>query len=150
LHLLAKQNGPESVALIIAGDKLFLRVCAVKVDTSRQHTEIADKIRPQIEQTILQSIEANLGVALLPEQVKKLPLPPDVMFRPLIPTITTESCIAWKAENPSAALKAYTRIVSDHCTAPSKRDPGLDRGSTLTRRCIDPAGNLPESLICAR
>lgn len=69
----------------------------------------------RIEQTILQSIEANLGVALLPEQVKKLPLPPDVVFRPLKPAVMTESCIAWNAENPSAALKAYMQIVSDYC-----------------------------------
>src|SRR5439155_14247134 len=46
LRLLAKQNGPESVALIIAGGKPFLRVGAVKVDTSRQHTEIPDEIHP--------------------------------------------------------------------------------------------------------
>jgi hypothetical protein len=25
----------------------------------------------------------------------------------------TESCIAWKAENPSAALKAYVQIVKE-------------------------------------
>jgi hypothetical protein len=25
----------------------------------------------------------------------------------------TESCIAWKADNPSSALKAYINIVSD-------------------------------------
>ncbi len=57
----------------------------------------------EIEQAMLQSIEANLGVALLPEQVKKLPLPPDVVFRPLTPTVMTESCVAWKADNPSVA-----------------------------------------------
>jgi len=68
----------------------------------------------EIEQTILQSVEANLGVALLPQQVKKLPLPPDVVFRPLAPTVMTESCIAWKAENPSPALKAFVQIVRDY------------------------------------
>lgn len=68
----------------------------------------------KIEQTILQSVEANLGVALLPEQVKKLPLPPDVVFRPLTPTVTTESCIAWKADNPSTALKAYLQVADDY------------------------------------
>src|SRR5437879_848730 len=54
----------------------------------------------EIEQAMLQSIEANLGVALLPEQVKKLPLPPDVVFRPLTPAVMTESCVTWKADNP--------------------------------------------------
>jgi DNA-binding transcriptional LysR family regulator len=75
----------------------------------------------QIEQTILQSIEANLGVALLPEQVKRLPLPPDVVFRPLTPTVTTESCIAWKAENSSSALKDYLQIVRDYCASKLSR-----------------------------
>src|SRR5947207_8546223 len=49
LRLLAKQNRPELVALIIAGDKFLLRVGALKLDASRQHTEVAYKIDPQIE-----------------------------------------------------------------------------------------------------
>jgi hypothetical protein len=36
----------------------------------------------------------------------------NVVFRPLVPTVKTESCIAWKADNPSAALKAYVNIVT--------------------------------------
>ena len=71
----------------------------------------------KVEQTILQSIEANLGVALLPEQVKKLAVPPDVVFRPLTPTVTTESSIAWKAENSSPALKDYVHLVRDYCAS---------------------------------
>jgi DNA-binding transcriptional LysR family regulator len=70
-----------------------------------------------IEQTILQSIEDNLGVALLPEQVRKLPVPPDVVFRPIKPTVTTESSLAWKAENSSAALKDYVHLVRDYCAS---------------------------------
>jgi DNA-binding transcriptional LysR family regulator len=71
----------------------------------------------QIEQTILQSVEANLGVALLPEQVKRLPLPPDVVFRPLMPKVLTESCIVWKPENSSPALKQYVQIVRNYCAS---------------------------------
>ena len=55
---------------------------------------------------------AGLGVALLPEQVRKLPHA-DVVFRELNPKVTTESCIAWKADNTSTALKAYINIISD-------------------------------------
>jgi hypothetical protein len=46
----------------------------------------------------------------VPEQVKRLEHE-NVVFRPLNPTVRTEGCIAWKGDNPSAALKAYVRIV---------------------------------------
>jgi DNA-binding transcriptional LysR family regulator len=65
-----------------------------------------------IERTVIQSVAAGLGVALLPEQVEKLPHK-SVVFRPLKPAVTTESCIAWKPDNPSTALKAYVEIVSE-------------------------------------
>ncbi|MEO7167031.1 MAG: hypothetical protein ABI016_08330 [Chthoniobacterales bacterium] len=50
--------------------------------------------------------------ALLPEQAKKLPHE-NVVFRELRPGVETESCIARKADNPSAALRAYIKIVGD-------------------------------------
>jgi DNA-binding transcriptional LysR family regulator len=65
-----------------------------------------------IERTVIQSVAAGLGVALLPEQVKKLPHE-RVVFRPLKPAVATESCIAWKPDNRSSALKAYVDIVSE-------------------------------------
>lgn len=65
-----------------------------------------------IERTVIHSVAAGLGVALLPEQVKKLPHE-RVVFRPLKPAVETESCIAWKRGNPSAALKAYVEIVCE-------------------------------------
>jgi hypothetical protein len=36
-----------------------------------------------------------------------------VVFRELSPAVKTESCITWKTDNPSVALKAYVNIVSD-------------------------------------
>jgi DNA-binding transcriptional LysR family regulator len=63
-----------------------------------------------IERTVLQSVAAGLGVALLPDQVKNLPHQ-DVVFRPISPTVPIESCLAWKAENPSPAMKTYLEIV---------------------------------------
>src|SRR5947208_13912253 len=65
-----------------------------------------------IERTLIQSEAAGLGVALLPDQVKKLPHD-SVVFRELTPSVKTESCIAWKTDNRSVALKAYVNIVSD-------------------------------------
>ena len=58
----------------------------------------------------LQAISAGLGVALVPEQLKKLPHK-NVAFRPITPAVATEACVAWKGENPSAPLKAYVEIV---------------------------------------
>jgi hypothetical protein len=65
-----------------------------------------------IERTLIKSVAAGLGVALLPDQVKKLPRD-SVVFRQLSPAVKTESCIAWKTDNPSVALKAYVTIVGD-------------------------------------
>ena len=69
-----------------------------------------------IERTVIQAVEAGLGVALLPEQVEKLPHE-NVVFRPLIPTVLTESCIAWKTANTSTALKAYVEIAKERSTS---------------------------------
>lgn len=66
----------------------------------------------EIERSLIQCVTAGLGVALLPDPAKILPHA-DVVFRKLSPQVLTESCIAWKPNNPSRALKAYVEIVSD-------------------------------------
>ena len=63
-----------------------------------------------LERTMIHAISAGLGVALVPEQLKKLPHK-NVVFRPVTPAVATEACVAWKGENPSAPLKAYVEIV---------------------------------------
>src|SRR5260370_9251969 len=63
-----------------------------------------------LERAMIHSISAGLGVALVPEQLKKLPHK-NVVFRPITPAVATEACVAWKGENPSAPLKAYVEIV---------------------------------------
>jgi DNA-binding transcriptional LysR family regulator len=63
-----------------------------------------------LERTMIHAVAAGLGVALVPEQVKKFEHE-NVVFRPLNPTVRTEGCVAWKDNNPSAALKAYVQIV---------------------------------------
>jgi DNA-binding transcriptional LysR family regulator len=63
-----------------------------------------------LERTMIHAVAAGLGVALVPEQVKKLEHE-KVVFRPINPTVGTEGCVAWKSENPSAALQAYVQIV---------------------------------------
>jgi DNA-binding transcriptional LysR family regulator len=71
-----------------------------------------------LERTMIHAISAGLGVALVPEQLKKLPHK-NVVFRPVTPAVVTEACVAWKGENPSAPLKAYVEIV-EHV---DRRDP---------------------------
>lgn len=69
----------------------------------------------EIERTLLQSVAAGLGVALLPDQIRKLPHE-NVVFRKLSPKVTTESCIAWRGDNPSPTLKAYIDIMGHRGT----------------------------------
>jgi len=69
-----------------------------------------------IERTVIRAVAAGLGVALLPEHVKKLSHE-DVVFRPLAPTVMTESCVAWNGENTSIALRAYLKIVKEQSTS---------------------------------
>jgi len=89
------------------GYRGWLRETCQKVGFSPRVLQDAD-----IERTVIHSVAAGLGVALLPEQVKKLPHE-KVVFRPLKPAVATESCIAWKRGNPSAPLKAYIQIVCE-------------------------------------
>ena len=63
-----------------------------------------------LERTMIHAISSGLGVALVPEQLKKLPHE-NVVFRPVKPAVMTEACVAWKRENPSAPLRAYVEIV---------------------------------------
>lgn len=63
-----------------------------------------------LERTMIQTVGAGLGVALVPEQLKKLPHG-NVVFRPITTPVTTEGCVAWKGDDPPAPLKAYLRIV---------------------------------------
>ena len=63
-----------------------------------------------LERAMIHAVAAGLGVSLVPEQLKKLEHE-NVVFRPLLPTVAMEGCVAWRNENPSAALQAYVEIV---------------------------------------
>lgn len=64
----------------------------------------------ELERTMIHAVSAGLGVALVPEQLKKLPHE-NVIFRPVVPPVATEACVAWKGDNPSAPLLGYVDIV---------------------------------------
>jgi DNA-binding transcriptional LysR family regulator len=57
-------------------------------------------------------VSDGLGVAFMPEQITGLPHE-GVVFRELSPPLRRESTIAWRADNPSQALKDYIQIVKD-------------------------------------
>jgi DNA-binding transcriptional LysR family regulator len=63
-----------------------------------------------LERKMIHAVAAGLGVAIVPEQLKRLEHE-NVVFRPLDPVIMTEGCVAWRSQNPSAALQAYIQIV---------------------------------------
>jgi DNA-binding transcriptional LysR family regulator len=63
-----------------------------------------------LDRSMIQAIAAGLGIALVPEQLKKLEHE-NVVFRPVNPTVVTEGCVAWRNDNPPAALEAYVQIV---------------------------------------
>jgi DNA-binding transcriptional LysR family regulator len=65
----------------------------------------------EIEATVFQSVGAGLGIALVSEQLKKVSHP-NVVFRSIKPKVMTESCIAWRDRNDSAAVRAYLDIVT--------------------------------------
>ena len=64
-----------------------------------------------LERTMIHSVGSGLGVALVPEQLRRLEHN-NVVFRPFKPaTVATEGCVAWRSEHPSDALRAYVEIV---------------------------------------
>lgn len=64
------------------------------------------------ELTAINFVADGLGVAFLSEQVTALPHE-GVAFHPLSPPLLRDSCIAWRADNPSQPLQDYIRIVKE-------------------------------------
>jgi len=64
------------------------------------------------EPAVISFVAAGLGVALLPEQVKKLPHQ-GVIFRPLRRRLVADLWAVWKVNNSSDCLKQYIQIVRE-------------------------------------
>jgi DNA-binding transcriptional LysR family regulator len=77
----------------------------VSVAEALSFTKAAQKLH-----TMIHAVAAGLGVALVPEQLKELEHE-KVVFRPLDSAVATEGCIAWRNEDPSAALKGFVQMV---------------------------------------
>lgn len=64
------------------------------------------------EPAVISFVAAGLGVALLPEQIKKLPHQ-GVIFRPLRRRLVADSWAVWNVNNSPDCLKQYVRIVRE-------------------------------------
>lgn len=64
------------------------------------------------EPAVISFVAAGLGVALLPEQIKRLPHE-GVIFRPLLRRLTADSWAIWRGNNSSDCLKQYIQIVRE-------------------------------------
>ena len=64
------------------------------------------------EPAVISFVAAGLGVALLPEQIKRLPHE-GVIFLPLRQKLTVDSWAVWKSNNPSDCLRQYIQIVKE-------------------------------------
>jgi DNA-binding transcriptional LysR family regulator len=82
----------------------LLRTCARSAFTPKVLQDV------DLERKMIHAVAAGLGIAIVPEQLKRLEHE-NVVFRPLDTVILTEGCVAWRNENPSAALRAYIEIV---------------------------------------
>jgi DNA-binding transcriptional LysR family regulator len=73
----------------------------------------------ELESALMTFVAEGLGVSLAREHLKKLPHP-GVAFRPLIPPLKSDYCVAWNRNNESRALQQYIEIikrVSNHAVA---------------------------------
>jgi DNA-binding transcriptional LysR family regulator len=64
------------------------------------------------EAAVISFVAAGLGVALLPEQIKRLPHD-GVIFLPLRRRLTVDSWAVWRVNNSSGCLKQYIQIVKE-------------------------------------
>jgi DNA-binding transcriptional LysR family regulator len=64
------------------------------------------------EPAVISFVAAGLGVAVLPEQIKRLSHQ-GVTFQRLRQRLTAESWAVWKVNNSSDCLKQYIRIVKE-------------------------------------
>ena len=67
----------------------------------------------ELDRPVLQAVASGLGVALLPEPVKRLPHP-NVVFRPVTPPLLTPFWVAWREDSGFPAIDAYAEVVADY------------------------------------
>jgi DNA-binding transcriptional LysR family regulator len=115
-HALAKKNAVnlkdlESSFFIALSEGCFpgyarwLNQSCKKAGFNPRVIQLADN-----ESILLQAVRSELGVAVLPDQVRKVPHE-RVVIRPITPAVVLRSSVAWKKDNPSPTLEAYLRTL---------------------------------------
>lgn len=66
----------------------------------------------ELEPALMTFVAQGLGVTLAREQIDRWPHP-GVVFRPLVPSVKTDYCIAWNPSSESRALLQYIQIVKN-------------------------------------
>ena len=64
------------------------------------------------ESMAIQAVRSDLGIALLPDEIKKV-RHQSVVIRAIEPSVFIGSSVAWKTDHPSAPLKSYLKIVTE-------------------------------------
>jgi LysR family transcriptional regulator, benzoate and cis,cis-muconate-responsive activator of ben and cat genes len=62
------------------------------------------------ELRVIRSVQSELGVALLPEQIKSV-LPGNLRIRNVIPSVRINSAVAWRENDPSPILRGYLKTL---------------------------------------
>jgi DNA-binding transcriptional LysR family regulator len=73
----------------------------------------------EVEPALMNFVAEGLGVTLAREHMRKLPHP-GVVFRPLVPPVTSDYFIAWNRNNDSRGLQQYIQIVKGVTSAPTR------------------------------
>lgn len=66
----------------------------------------------EFERPVLQAVAGGLGIALLPEPVRKIPHR-DVVFRPISPAVVAPFWVARREDNEFPALQAHVEVVAE-------------------------------------
>ncbi len=64
----------------------------------------------ELESALMTFVAEGLGVTLAREHIRKLPHP-GVAFRPLVPPVESDYCIAWNRNNDLRALQQFIEII---------------------------------------
>jgi DNA-binding transcriptional LysR family regulator len=66
----------------------------------------------ETEAALVQAVRSELGVALLPEQIRN-GAHDQIAVRKVTPPVTFRSSVAWKKDNPSKTLQTYLEIITE-------------------------------------
>jgi DNA-binding transcriptional LysR family regulator len=68
---------------------------------------------PSVITTVLNYVEADAGIGIIPDSVAGLGAGAPIVFRPLTPTHTVELVMMWSEDEPSPALTAFRTLVAE-------------------------------------